>query len=82
MVKKDLQFRNDFQKNLLNLNNFKKFSLKFNDIFSNVKTDITKSNNTLHILSNKTEFNFSLKKIQKYKKNFNTIALIGMVGQF
>ena len=80
MVKKDLQFRNDFQKNLLNLNNFKKFSLKFNDIFSNVKTDITKSNNTLHILSNKTEFNFSLKKIQKYKKKFNTIALIGMGG--
>ena len=68
MVKKDLQFRNDFQKNLLNLNNFKKFSLKFNDIFQMSKQIL--QNQIIHFISYLIKLSLiSLKKIQKYKKS-------------
>ena len=65
----------------LHLNNdyLKNQSLKFKKIFSEISTDVHKTNKNLNVLDKNFKFNFNIKDLKKFKK-FSTIALIGMGG--
>ena len=58
---------------------YKSFSKKFDEIFSNFKSDIQNLKKTEYILNDNFKFNFNIKDLKKFKK-FRTIALVGMGG--
>ena len=58
---------------------YKSFSKKFDEIFSNFKSDIQNLKKTEYILNDNFKFNFNIKDLKKFEK-FRTIALVGMGG--
>ena len=79
MTKKNLFTRNNIQKKYLDSNSIKKLSKNFQKIIREVSNEIDDPKKTLNILSNKFNFNFKIKDLQKFKK-YKTIALVGMGG--
>ena len=54
-------------------------SKKFNQIFSELKNELSNKNKTINILDKKFSLNFKISELQKFKK-FKKIAIIGMGG--
>ena len=69
--------KNSINSDYLKQDNQKKFSRKFDQIFKNILKTLDKKKNSLHVLSER--FNFNLKDLKKFKK-FKTIVIIGMGG--
>ena len=79
MISTNLFLKNNIQNKNLKKGLSKNFSKKFEKIFYEIRNDIKDSNKTLNVLSNKINFTFKLKDLNKFKK-YKTIALIGMGG--
>ena len=69
--------KNSISSDYLKQDNQKKFSRKFDLIYKNILKTLDKKKNSLHVLSER--FNFNLKDLKKFKK-FKTIVIIGMGG--
>ena len=69
--------KNSISSDYLKQDNQKKFSRKFDQIYKNILKTLDKKKNSLHVLSER--FNFNLKDLKKFKK-FKTIVIIGMGG--
>ena len=79
MRNKKLICKNNIQKDYLNTKTNIKLRKKCNNILKNIFDNLDTEQNTLHCLSNKYEFNFKKKNLNKFKK-FKTVVIIGMGG--
>ena len=77
MKKYNIINKNSISSDYLKQDNRKKFSRKFDQIYKNILKTLDKKKNSLHVLSER--FNFNLKDLKKFKK-FKTIVIIGMGG--
>ena len=70
--------------NKIKLNNFKKKKLavlgkKFDKLILKISKEIDTIQNTFNILSEKYNFNFSIRDLKRFKK-YNNIVIVGMGG--
>ena len=72
-------YQNFFQNKSIDLRIKKKLDNKFSKIINNIFNNLNNTKDTFHSLSNKFEFNFKIKDLNKFKK-FNTVVVIGMGG--
>jgi glucose-6-phosphate isomerase len=79
VIKNNFFYKNNIQKKYLKKRLLKKYSANFNKVFNNVISEINNPNKTLSILSNKFQFNYEIRDLNRFQK-FKTIVLIGMGG--
>ena len=75
-MKKNIDHRNYLKTSFLMK---KKLINIYNKILEEINTNLDKTKDTFHVLSDKLEFNYNDTSLKKFRK-FNTIVLIGMGG--
>ena len=78
-MKSNLTKKNFIQSTYLNSRYFKKLSINFNKIVSEINQEILEFDTTLNILSENYNFNFKEKDIKKFR-NYKNLVIIGMGG--
>jgi len=77
--KKKIIYKNFFQDKYINLKLNKKLNHKFLKVIDNIVAKLDNTQDIFHSLSNKFNFNFKNKDLNKFK-GFNIIVVIGMGG--
>ena len=78
-MRNNLYLKNSISQKELNASSLINSSKKFEKIFLEIKSDVSKENKTLNVLSRKFSFNFKIKDLKKFNK-YKKIAIIGMGG--
>ena len=79
MRNKKLIYKNNIQKDYLNVTTNIKLKKKYTNILSNIFDNLDTEQNALHCLSDKYEFSFRKKDLSKFRR-FKTVVIIGMGG--
>ena len=79
MITSNFSINNSFRSSNNNDQVAKKFSKKFEKIFTELKRDVENNKKTINVLNKKFKFNFQIKDLKRFKK-YNTLAIIGMGG--
>ncbi len=79
MITSNFSINNSFRSSNNNDQVAKKFSKKFEKIFTELKRDVENNKKTINVLNKKFKFNFQIKDLKRFKR-YNTLAIIGMGG--
>ena len=79
MNKQNFFLRDQLKSKKLRLNSQKKFSRKFDKIFSEIQKDIKDIKKTLNVLDKRFKFSFKINDLKKFQ-NYKIVAIIGMGG--